>query len=137
MTDWPYPGDGPTARARRVAHAYRALAERHIPRECGQLDAQMIDMGQRWVVPAVITFEPGEWLSAAQAADLMCVELAAIRQLRRRGLLAGEKVGDRWRYRAGDVERAFARPRGRTGTVTDTMAHSAPDAPGNDHEGHR
>lgn len=118
---WPYPGDSPNARIRKVAHAYRATLEAYAPLACQQLDERMRNMGQHWVVPSVITVDPDEWLSPAQAADLLCVEVDAIRKMRRRGVLKGRKDGNRWEYQAREVESAFTRPRGRNRAGTDTI----------------
>lgn len=129
MTEWPYPGDSPNARARRVAHAYRATLETYAPLACQQLDNRMRDLGQHWVTPDHITIDPDQWLSPAQAADLMCVETDTIRQMRRRGILTGRKTGHHWQYQTREIEQAFAQPRERNRTVTDTMPTTGTTAP--------
>lgn len=126
---WPYPGDSPNARIRRVAHAYRAALERYAPRACAEIDALMRRLGQQWVVPGVLTHEPEEWVTPAEAADILCCDVDAIRQMRRRGVLKGRQVGKRWQYQVRELEKAYARPRGRNGTVTDTMPGSGTRAP--------
>lgn len=129
MNEWPYPGDSPNARIRRVAHAYRATLEMYAPLACRELDTRMRNMGQHWVVPHAITVEPDQWLTPAQAADLMCVEVDAIRQLRRRGVITGRRVDNRWQYQVREIENAFARPRSRNRTVTDTIANTGRSVP--------
>lgn len=121
MNQWPYPGDSPAARARRVAQAYRATLDVYAPRACADLDARMRNLGQQWVVPGVVTYDPDEWVDPAKAAELACVEVDAIRQMRRRGVIRGRQVGKRWEYRVGEIEKAFMRPRSRNATVTDTI----------------
>lgn len=118
---WPYPGDGPTARARRVAHAYRATLQNLVPKACQALDDRMRSMGQHWVVPHRVAIEPDEWVSAADAAQLACVKLDAIRQMRHRGRLTGRKLGGRWEYQVRDILNAFAKSRSRNRPVTDTL----------------
>lgn len=129
MNQWPYPGDSPNARIRRVAHAYRATLEVYAPLACRDLDQRMIGMGQQWVVPSMITVDPDQWLTPAQAADLLCVEVDSLRQLRRRGLLTGRRNGKHWEYQAREIESAFARPRGRNRSVTDTIRNVGRSVP--------
>lgn len=122
---WPFPGDSPAARARRVAQAYRAMLDHHAPRACADLDRRMRNMGQHWVVPGVVTqYDPEQWLSPAEAAELACVEVDAIRQMRRRGIIAGRRNGRQWEYQVREIESAFTRVRGRKATVTDTITNS-------------
>lgn len=133
---WPYPGDGPAARARRVAHAYRAALETQAPDACRTLDEQMRRFGQQWVVPDVLIIDDeDEWLPPSRAADLACVEADAIRQMRRRGVLKGRRdPAGNWQYRAGDIVDVFLRPRGRTRGVTDTLHASGSSVPADEHE---
>jgi hypothetical protein len=103
MSGWPYPGDAPTQRARRVAHAYRAALLAADADVCAAIDAQMASMGQHWVVPRVVTYDPDDVLSAADAADVAAVNPATLRKWRERGLLVGVVDRDGWHYRARDV----------------------------------
>lgn len=102
---WPYPGDGPVARARRVAHAYRERLLAVNPDECARLDAAMAQWGQRWAMPRVVTVDVDDWLPLADAADLAMVAPATLRQWRRRGKLAGRRTDEGWEYKARDVLR--------------------------------
>lgn len=114
MSDaWPFPGDAPLARARRVAHAYRSRLSELAPEACAELDARMRRWGQGWAVPRVVTYTPDSMLTAAEAADLAACDPATLRQYRARGLLAGHRRGNTYRYRAGDVIALFARKRQR------------------------
>lgn len=121
---WPYLGDSPNAIIRRVCHAYRATLQQCAPEECAELDRRMIGLGQKWVVPQLVTVDPDDWLTPAEAADYACIELDSIRQMRRRGRLTGRKVGKHWQYQAREIEAAFMGLRGRTGAKTDTMPTS-------------
>lgn len=101
---WPYPGDAPIARARRVAHAYRAALYLANAQACAELDELMGQWEQGWVVPRVLTYQPDDWLTVADAADVAGVGKAMLRIWRRRGVLSGRQASDhRWTYRAGDV----------------------------------
>lgn len=127
---WPYPGDSPAARARRVAHAYRAALSVEAPAACEKLDKRMRDLGQMWVVPDLITVDEDQWLTPAQAADLACVDTNTIRQMRRRGIVQGRRnPRGTWEYRAGDIIASFARPRGRSASVTVTLHASGTTVP--------
>ncbi len=108
---WPYPGDGPIARARRVAHAYRAALLEADPNACDELDTRMRVFGQTWAVPRVITHEPDEWLPVADAADVAAVDVPTLRQWRRRGLLEGRRIDGVWHYRPDEIIALSADPR--------------------------
>lgn len=110
---WPYPGDSPIARARRVAHAYRARLHDINTQACDEMDKRMRDWGQDWVIPRVVAYDPGEWLTPAEAADLAAVDTDTLRQLRRRGRLSGRRNGRSWEYRAADVLALNTTPRRR------------------------
>ena len=100
---WPFPGDSPTARARRVALAYRARLLMLNPAACEALDAQMRNMGQRWVAPTIQAHRMDDWVPPRVAAELAAVELATLREWRRRGRLTGRKRDGRWEYQVRDV----------------------------------
>lgn len=127
---WPYPGDSPVARTRRVAIAYRAALEQTAPLSCAALDKLIGgEFGQTWVLPGFAGYEPDEWLSPADAAALACVEVDTIRQMRRRGVIHGRQYQGRWQYRAKEIVDAFAQPRSRNRAVTDTLPTSGSSAP--------
>jgi len=126
---WPYPGDGPAARARRVAQAYRSALEQAAPALCYTLDGQMRALGQTWIVPERMMFDPDEWLSPSQAADLACVEIPTIRQMRHRKVIKGRHNGKHWEYQVKEIMAAFARPRGRNRNVTDTLTPNGSSVP--------
>jgi hypothetical protein len=73
-------------RRERVAASYRAVLEDVAPDACHELDEQMIQMGQRWVVPRVVTWADDDWLSAEQVADYAGVSIATAYSWRQRGL---------------------------------------------------
>jgi len=113
---WPYPGDSPVARARRVARAYREVVARLDPDACAELDERLAGWGETWLAPRIVTYDLDDWLSAAQAADVAAVSVACLRQWRGRDRLRGRQVGGRWEYRARDVLTLAAEVRRRGGS---------------------
>lgn len=118
---WPYPGDSPLVRARRLVHAYRSIAEEADPEGCAEMDARAYAWGESWAVPTLLAVDPDEWLSPAEAANIACVGVETLRQMRRRGVLAGERDGRTYKYRAGDIYSLSTAIRGRNRAVTDTL----------------
>lgn len=112
-TRWPYPGDNPLVRARKVAHMYRAIAERVDPAATAEADTTAIDFGETWVVPRVVTVEDDDLLDPSDAADFLCTSTANIRRLRLAGRLNGHHTSSGWRYQVSDLKKLqHARPRG-------------------------
>jgi hypothetical protein len=104
MTGWPYPGDSPLARARRVAQAYRAALDTADPDTCRRLDGLARRWGETWAVPSVSVHDLDDWLTPAQAADLACVSTGHLRVWRHRGRLTGrQRLDGTWEYLARDV----------------------------------
>ncbi|MFD6069395.1 MerR family transcriptional regulator [Amycolatopsis lurida] len=99
---WPWPGDTPLDRARRIARTYREALMIAAPDTCVDLDARCRDLGQTWVVPKPLSFGPDDLLDAKEVADMCNVQPSTIRQWRRRGL-ATQDTPDGLRYRVADV----------------------------------
>lgn len=79
---WPWPDDTPNKRLKRIALSYRALAEK-LAKELGsdvvaEMDAQMVDYGQRWVVPTVVPYVDDDLLTAEQVADYCEASLRSV-----------------------------------------------------------
>lgn len=102
-TPWPFPGDSPIVRARRVALAYRTALEAADPGMCAQVDDAMAQWGQHWVMPRMVYHDDDEWLAVADAADFAMVETSTLRMWRKRGVLSGRNTNGKWTYRAGDL----------------------------------
>lgn len=100
---WPFSGDAPLARARRIARAYRELAAAADLSRCAELDELCSAWGETWVAPRVVRYDLDDWLTPAEAADAAAVSVAAVRQWRHRGRLAGRHTKDGWRYLAREV----------------------------------
>ena len=100
---WPFPGDTPLVRARKVAQMYRARLRALSTDACDDADNAAVGFGETWVVPRVLTVNEDDWLSPADAADYLCVGIARIRGLRLSDRLPGRKVDGEWQYRVADL----------------------------------
>lgn len=109
---WPYPGDTPLVRARKVAHMYRALLRTLSSDACDQADATARQFGEAWAVPRVLTALDDDLLDPANAADFLCTSMDNIRRLRLAGRLNGHHTPNGWRYQVADLRNLqHARPR--------------------------
>ncbi len=112
-TRWPYPGDTPLVRARKIAQMYRAHLRALNPDACDQADATAHQFGETWVAPKVVTAHDEDLLDPADAADYLCTSTANIRRLRLAGRLNGHHTDCGWRYQVADLKKLqHARPRG-------------------------
>lgn len=111
---WPYPGDSPLARARRIAQAYRARLDDVAPDYVADLDQRFVDWGETWIVPRLAIFDLDDWLTPGQAAELGGVDTATVRMWRARGRLRGHRdAAGHWIYLARDVIALISAPRTR------------------------
>lgn len=110
---WPFLGDAPLARARRIARAYRERLAAVDPSRCAELDEMCLAWGEGWVAPRTLRYGLDDWLTPAEAADAAAVSVAAVRQWRHRGRLTGRQTDDGWRYLARDVLALAAQARRR------------------------
>jgi hypothetical protein len=101
---WPFPGEAPLTRARRVAHMYRAHLRSLSTDLCDTADATAVQFGETWAVPQVVTVDEHMLLTPAQAADWLCTSTANIRRLRLAGRLPGERTRHGWRYQLADLK---------------------------------
>jgi len=107
---WPWPGDSPVERRARVARSYRDALEEVDSDRCAKLDAAMLRLGQRWVVPTVAVYTDDDLLTADLVADWTNVTLKAVYEWRqlwlrtdgKRGLKPSDTV-DGIRFRFADV----------------------------------
>jgi excisionase family DNA binding protein len=101
---WPWDESG-LKRRERVALSYRALAEKLDPDACAQLDAEMLEFGQRWVVPQVVPYQDHDLLTAILAADYLGVSLKTIYTYRNDRGLPSVDTRDGVRFRFTDLQR--------------------------------
>jgi hypothetical protein len=113
LRGWPFPGDAPLVRARKVALAYRAALSEADPVKCAALDDLMRRWGQTWAAASSEAYEPDALLTAREAADLASMRVSQIATLRRIGRLPGKRTASGWKYRAEDVQRLSINPRTR------------------------
>lgn len=103
MTDpWPWPGDTPLDRARRVARTYRDALRRTDRELCAQLDQRTRDLGQQWIAPTTLAYDLDDQLTADEVAELCQVKPDTVRVWRYRGLPTVDTPDGR-RYRVADV----------------------------------
>lgn len=99
---WRWP-DTPLRRRERVAQSYRAALALVAPDVCAQMDTEMVEMGQSWVVPCVTTYTDDDLLTAELVADYAHVSVKTVYQWHHQGL--GIKTRDGIRFRFADVLR--------------------------------
>lgn len=116
---WPWPGDTPLDRARRIARSYRDalhVADHHT---CAYLDQRARDLGQGWIVPKPLGWDRDDLLTQDEVADMCDVRLATVRQWRHRGMPTVD-TADGLRYRVADVLDYHAQRRRRRAEKHDT-----------------
>lgn len=86
---WPFPGDSPVVRARKMALAYRALAEGFSVRQVEELDDRFLTWGEQWHLPQPIVYSEGDWVHVTEAARLIHVNPHTLSTLRVRGRIKG------------------------------------------------
>lgn len=104
---WPW-SDSPIKRRERVALSYRAALERADGAACKELDDQMLEYGQRWVLESVVTYQDDDLLDADLAADYCGVSIKTMYVWRHRGL-PSVVTCDGIRFRFADVRAWKAR----------------------------
>ena len=112
---WPFKGDSPAAAARKVALAYRAIAEDAMKRlaDAGvdvgdiesvvDLDSRFRQWGQHWVSPHPAQYDPDDLIPAEIAGPLIGLAAGSITTARLRNRIAGVRDGKRFLYRVSDV----------------------------------
>ncbi len=120
-SEYPYPGEAPVVRARRIANAYRARLMLVDPEGMAELDALCERWGETWAMPRLCRWDEDDWLSVADAAEFICVQPDSIHKMRLRGRLTGKYEGGRWLYRAGDLVGVISATRHRQRLPTSTV----------------
>ena len=94
-----------------MARSYRDRLEAVDPAGCAELDAAMLRLGQRWVVPTVATYTDDDLLTAGLVADFAHVSLKAVYGWRARETdpLPSVTTPDGIRFRFADVREWLAR----------------------------
>lgn len=102
---WPWPGDTPTERARKIAAGYRELALRQDPEAVARLDEQATVYGEGWIVPPLALAQLDDEITVEHAGQLVGRSPSAIYNwIRRDSRLTARRLPDGGlRVRAGDV----------------------------------
>jgi hypothetical protein len=66
---WPWPGDTPLDRARRIALSFRNALYEISPDAAMAIDDQVTGWGELWVVPAIETVDLDDWVTVDVAAS--------------------------------------------------------------------
>lgn len=139
---WPFPGDSPAAASRRIALAYRALAEEMAERlakyrdliidegddprvQVSDMDKRFRTWGQGWVNPSPTSYDPDDMVTAEEAGALIGVVGGTISSMRLRNRLNGEYDGKRFLYRVSDVYQLADQVRRRKNSPTVRVNDSA------------
>lgn len=103
MTAWPFAGDGPTVRARKIAWAYRAaLSEAGLLDAMAELDERFCSWGEGWISPNR-TFKLDDMVTAAEASTITGLDSGTISSMRVQGRLKGTRDGKRYLYKVSDL----------------------------------
>lgn len=102
MSRWPFPADTPTERARRIANSLLALIADDVERKRAVEQAHRY--GETWLGATLLRFTPDDVVRPAEAAGLVDVTPAILRNWVRLKVLY--RTGDG--YRVGDVLDASA-----------------------------
>lgn len=100
---WPFPGDSPLARARRIAHMYRSQLRAINQDNCDRLDHTAVGFGETWIVERPVIYQDDDLLGPRDAADYLCLSTDAVRVLRARGRLTGYSIDGVYHYKFADL----------------------------------
>ncbi len=107
MTRWPWPGDTPAERARRIANAMLAM----VPEEQRQVAVRHAhELGETWLGVEVVMWGPEDIVTTREASTVAHVGESTIRKWHSEGHLVNVTTG---RYRVVDVLECSARMRDR------------------------
>jgi hypothetical protein len=109
LNRWPWPGDTPTERARRIANSLLALLPAD---ERPVWVARAHELGESWLGEHLLRWTSDDVVSPAEAASLVHVKTADLRRWVSMGVLRRTGKG----YRVGDVIDATAEVRRRRST---------------------
>lgn len=103
-TKWPFPGDSPLIRARKVAWAYRAALAELKPEIADDLDDRLArQWGERWIT-GTAAYGPDDWVTSGEAGEILGMSPGRVGQLRVEGRIKGVlEGGKRFKYKVSDV----------------------------------
>jgi hypothetical protein len=100
---WPWPGDSPEDRAKRIALAYRRQLAAVDPLAAVALDDHWACVGAGWVKPATAPLDLDEWLTPGEMADKLHIDPRRMRDWARRNKIRVLDVRGVRKYCVGDV----------------------------------
>lgn len=103
---WPFPGDSPVVKARKMALAYRAALQEMDPALVKEMDQRFADWGQRWHATEHVAYGPEDWVPTDIAASMVDLSTGTLSILRTRGRIKGRlrQKGERgFEYKVKDV----------------------------------
>lgn len=111
MRMWPWRGENAEARAKRVAHSYRHLAQQIAGGAYPDPIAALTALDEKWqgyresawVVPSQRPLDLTAWLPAGQLAEVLGIDARRLRDWARRGHIRVYEVDGLRRYSVGDV----------------------------------
>ncbi len=140
---WPFPGDSPIARARKVGLAYRTLAQDltkqlhdagiTVETAVADLDERFTDWGEKWHCEQVKSLGPDDLVDRNEAAALIGVAGGTLGRLRIRGRIKGQWVKGvfgkpgHYLYKVSDVYQLSTELRGRSWRAADATDTVTPD----------
>lgn len=92
---WPWPGDTPLDRARRIALSYREALYARDPDAGMALDDQSQQWGEHWVSPVVDNIDLEAWVTVDVAASHVGLTAKAVYQWVYNGDLPAKKCNDK------------------------------------------
>lgn len=123
MGGWPWPGDGPADRAKRVALSYRHLLVQIVGGDVFDpslaleaLDGRWAELGAGWVKPTDSPLRLDDWLTAQEMADLFHISAKQVYMWGYRSHIEVIESNGEKRYRVGDVVDYERQRRGRRHT---------------------
>ncbi|MFC5992931.1 helix-turn-helix domain-containing protein [Pseudonocardia hispaniensis] len=113
MTSWPFPGDLPVDRARQVARTFRDALHQVDPDAAAAIEQAAVAVGETWLRPAVALAADEDFVSVADAADIVGCSVRLVYKWVADGVLPSYPEGGKIRVRVGEARRVDAERRAR------------------------
>jgi hypothetical protein len=132
---WPWHGDGPAARARKVALAYRAIAVQLLaaaekagadmdPDAIRKADERFMKWGEGWLDVGPVTYDGDDMVGSRVAGSLVGLAAGTISRYRVEGRIVGvlDEANRCFKYKVDDVYALKAKLRGRGHNLNNVRA---------------
>lgn len=138
--DWPFAGDAPIARARKVALAYRHIAQELVDKygadtegdPVADLDERFHRWGELWIdTDRTVTYAADDWVTSQIAATILAVSQSYMSALRVHGRIKGRYIKGKhgYVYRVGDIWTLSSEMRRRPRRSADKVEDDGRSAP--------